>query len=260
MLGTGNFENDTWLLYHTDVDRSESHDLSAEHPDMVRRLVDLWYVEAGKYDVLPLDDQTVRELLAASPKAIIPPSGTWKYYPGTTEVPEANAANIRGRSYKILADVEITNGAQGVILAQGARFGGHSLFVKDGKLNYVCNFLGIPPEQRLESPDVVPQGRHVLGVEFAKDKVGDRHESLGTARLFIDDQLVAESAWKTQPGPFALCGEGLTVGRDSSDPVSREYGGGFDFSGGRIHEVEVNVADDVYLDAEREFAAALARD
>jgi hypothetical protein len=65
---------------------------------------------------------------------------------------------------------------------------------------------------------------------------------------------------KTQPGHFALCGEGLSIGRDSSDPVSHEYTGGFDFTGGKIHEVEVNIGDDVYLDIERDFAAAMARD
>ena len=78
--------------------------------------------------------------------------------------------------------------------------------------------------------------------------------------LYIDDQVVAEAPWKTQPGHFALCGEGLSIGRDSSDPVSEEYAGGFDFAGGTIREVEVNIADDVYLDIERDFAAAMARD
>jgi hypothetical protein len=65
---------------------------------------------------------------------------------------------------------------------------------------------------------------------------------------------------KTQPGHFALCGEGLSIGHDSGDPVSKEYPAGFPFEGGKILEVEVNIGDDVYLDVEREFAAALARD
>ena len=100
----------------------------------------------------------------------------------------------------------------------------------------------------------------MLGLEFVKESVGERHETHGTARLYVDDKVVAEAPWKTQPGHFALCGEGLSVGRDSSDPVSKEYTGSFPFAGGTIRKVEVNVADDVYLDAEREFAAAMARD
>ena len=106
----------------------------------------------------------------------------------------------------------------------------------------------------------IAPGRHVLGVEFVKERLGDRHETHGTAKLYVDDQVVAEGALKTQPGHFALCGEGLSIGRDSGDPVSKEYGAGFPFAGGRIREVEVNIGDDVYLDVERDFAAALARD
>src|SRR6201999_3863180 len=137
---------------HTDADRSEARDLAAEHPDKVKQLVDRWHVEAGKDDVLPLDDRNITELVAAQPEALIPPGGGSKYYPGTIEVPEFAAANTRGRSYKILAQVEVADGeAQGVIFAQGARFGGHALFLKDGNLWYTYNFIGIPPEQQLVS-------------------------------------------------------------------------------------------------------------
>src|SRR5262249_18823829 len=143
----------------------------------------------------------------------------------TLEVPEFAAANTRGRSYKILAQVEVADGdVEGVIYAQGARFGGHSLFVKDRRLWYAYNFIGIPPEQQIVADRELAPGRHVVGVEFVKESVGDRHETHGTARLYVDDDVVAESRLKTQPGHFALCGEGLTIGRDSSDPVSKEYG------------------------------------
>ena len=110
-----------------------------------------------------------------------------------------------------------------MLIANGARFGGHTLFIKDRKLWYVNNFLGIPPEQQLVSPDELTPGSYVLGAEFAKEGHGDRGEAVGTATLYVDDVAVAKSEWKTQPGHFALCGEGLTVGRDSSDPVSKEY-------------------------------------
>jgi hypothetical protein len=147
-----------------------------------------------------------------------------------------------------------------VIYAQGARFGGHSLFVKDRRLWYAYNFIGLPPEQQLVSDREIGPGNHVLGVEFVKESLGERHETHGTAKLYVDDEVVAEAALRTQPGHFALCGEGLTIGRDSGDPVSKEDGAGFPFTGGKIKEVEVNIGDDVYLDVEREFAAALARD
>jgi arylsulfatase A-like enzyme len=259
-LGKGRFEDDVWELYNTDEDRSEAHDLAAEHPDKVKRMVDLWHVEAGKYDVLPLDDRTLAELALTMPEAVIPPGGVWRYYPDTLEVPEFAAANVRGRSYKILAEVEIADGAaQGVIFAHGARFGGHSLFVKDNKLWYAYNYVGIPPEQQLVADHGLTPGRHVLGVEFTKEK-RDGYATVGTAKLYVDDAVVAEGPLKTQPGHFTLCGEGLTVGRDSSDPVSKEYGEDFVFRGGEVRQVEIHVGDDVYLDLEREFAAAMARD
>ena len=147
-----------------------------------------------------------------------------------------------------------------MLIANGARFGGHTMFLKDRKLWYVSNFMGIPPEQQLVSPDDVGVGAHVLGMEFAKESHGEHGEAVGTATLYVDDLAVAKSDWKTQPGHFALCGEGITVGRDSSDPVSKEYGPPFAFAGGRIKVVEINIGDDVYLDLERDFHAAMSRD
>jgi arylsulfatase len=106
----------------------------------------------------------------------------------------------------------------------------------------------------------ISAGSRVLGMEFVKEGMGERHETLGTATFYIDDQVVASGPLRTQPGHFALCGEGLSIGHDSGDPVSAEYAAGFPFAGGRIVEVEVSIGDDVYLDVERDFAAAMARD
>jgi arylsulfatase len=255
------YVNETWELYHSDEDRAEAHDLAGQYPDKVKELVNLWYVEAGKYDVLPLDNRSIAELVRDMPVQDIPEGGIYRYYPDTLPVPEFNAAELRGRSYKILAQVEITDAdAEGVIIANGARFGGHSLFVKDHRLWYAYNFLGIPPEQQVTSPDEITVGPHVLGAEFAKESVGEHGEAIGTVTLYVDDVAVAKAPWKTQPGHFALCGEGLTVGRDSSDPVSKEYGPPFAFSGGRIREVQIAIGDDQYVDLERDFRAAMSRD
>jgi len=256
----GHFEQDQWQLFHSDVDRSESRDLAAEHPEKVQELVHLWFAEAGKYNVLPLNDLGVIDYITYEFQAPVPPSGTYTYFPGTLEVPERSAANTHGVSYKILADVEITDGdAQGAIFAHGSRFGGHSLFIKDKKLYYVYNFIGIPPEQQLVSDGLTP-GKHVLGVEFVKESRGQYGESHGTAKLYIDDTVVAQGAIRTQTGHFTLCGEGMCIGRDSADAVSSEYKAPFPFTGGTIAKVEVNVAGDAYIDLERHMKAALMRD
>jgi arylsulfatase A-like enzyme len=259
-IGAKDFATEKWQLFHTDEDRSEARDVSDQYPEKVAELIDLWYVEAGKYDVLPLDGRTMAEIVLAQPEEALPSGGLYTYYPDTTEVPEFSAANTRGRSYKILAQVEIDEAdAGGVIFAQGARFGGHSLFVKDQKLYYVYNFIGIPPEQKLVSNSLKP-GRHVLGVEFVKESVDERHATHGTAKLYIDDKVVARQEIRTQPSHFALCGEGLSVGRDTGDAVSEEYKPPFSFTGGRIGKVEVSIGDDAYVNLEQQFSAAMARD
>lgn len=134
------------------------------------------------------------------------------------------------------------------------------MFVKERRLWYVYNFIGIPPEQQLVSPEELSPGAHVLGVEFAKASTGARHESIGTAHLHVDGVVVGKEDWRTQPGHFALAGEGLSIGRDSGDSVSKEYTPQFPFTGGRIRKVEFSIGDDAYVDLERDFRAGMARD
>jgi arylsulfatase len=258
--GLGHFDEDVWQLFHTDEDRSEAHDLAEQEPEKLKQLVDAWLEEAERFDVLPLDDRTAAEILSEPRPQPEPDRDTFVYYPDTADVPESVAANTRGRSFKILAEVELTSpDAEGVIFAHGSRFGGHALFLKDKKLWYVYNFLGIPPEQQFVSERIEP-GRHVLGVEFVKDGVGEHGGTHGTTTLYVDEEAVASGEMRTQPGYFTLCGDGLCVGRDSADAVSKEYVSPARFKGGTILQVEVNVGDDQYLDLEKHAAAMLARE
>jgi hypothetical protein len=168
--------------------------------------------------------------------------------------------NFTGVSYKILADVEIADpSAQGIILAEGSRFAGHALFLKDRKLHYVYNFLGLKPEQHIESEPLEP-GECVLGVEFVKEGHGEHGEPTGTAKLYVNEDVVAEEPLRTVPAHFSLTGEGLSIGRDTGDSVSEQYTPFFPFEGGRIVKVEVSIGEDAYVDLERQLMAALARD
>jgi arylsulfatase A-like enzyme len=258
-IGLGKFDRDRWQLFHTDEDRSEAHDLSDQHPDKVRELAELWLEEARKYDVLPLNDLSIFEFRALEYTVAVPASGQYVYYPGTSEVPEASAANTINVSHKILAEVEFTGNSQGVIFAQGSRFGGYSLFVKDGKLTYVYNFLGIPPEQRIVA-DAPISGTHVVGIEFTKERMGEHHEAYGPLKIHVDGQVVASEQIRTMASRYSLCGEGLCIGYDGGDAVSSEYKPKFEFTGGRIVKVVYDVGDDRYVDLERHLAAAMARD
>jgi arylsulfatase A-like enzyme len=265
MSGSGSFENDTWQLFHTDEDRSEAHDLAAEHPDKVEELKAMWYAEAGKYNVLPLNSYPmagpkVLEFFARQYHVAVPKTGRYTYYPGTLEVPEHSAANTHVGSFMVLADVTIDDAdAHGVIFAQGSRFGGHAMYLKDGKLHYTYNFLGIGEEQTLTA-GVPEPGRHILGIEFDREGVDDDVQPFGTTKLHIDDEVVGEMHMRVMAIQFSLCGEGLCIGYDGGDAVSRTYEPKFEFTGGTIAQVEFNVAEEHYAHAETRLAALLARD
>ena len=188
-----------------------------------------------------------------------PPRSRYLYYPDTAAVPEGVAVSVRGRSYKIIANVQLTEDAQGVIFAHGSRFGGHVLFIKDAELHYVYNFLGIKPEQDFVSPQLNP-GKHTLGVEFIRESAGDYGESLGTTTLYVDDEVVASGPMRTQIGKFTVAGDGVCVGFDSGDEVSQQYKNPGTFTGGTIQGVAVDVSDEAFIDLHREAAAAFARD
>jgi hypothetical protein len=155
--------------------------------------------------------------------------------------------------------VEFTGDTQGIICSQGSRFGGYAMFVKGGKVVFVYNFLGIPPEQRLTA-DAPKLGKHVVGVEFTKESLSKNLECIGKITLHVDDKVVDSGKFRTQTGHYALCGEGLCIGYDSGDAVSSDYKGKFPFSGGRLIKVIYDVAKEGYVDVERQLAAAMARD
>ncbi|WP_154795027.1 arylsulfatase [Occultella kanbiaonis] len=257
--GKGHFDQDAWELYHVDTDRAEARNVADQHPEKVQELIQAWFTEADRYNALPMDDRSVMEMLTVERPQAEPPRNRYIYYPGSSAVPEGVAVNVRGRSFKIIADVDLSADAAGVLFAHGSRFGGHALFISDHKLHYVYNFLGIPPEQTFVS-DVLTPGPHALGMEFVREGAGPNKESVGTTRLYVDDRVVSEGPMRAQVGKFTLCGDGLCVGFDSADSVSRSYQAPFAFTGGKLLGVAIDVSDESYLDLETEAMAALARD
>jgi len=259
LTSQGHFDKDEWELYHVEEDRSETINLAKEHPEKLKALIDAWFEEAEANNVLPLDDRSAAELLAIERPSTEPPRERYVYYPGTAPVPEGVAVNVRGRSYKIIADVEVTEDTEGVIFAHGSRFGGHALFIKDRKLHYVYNFLGIKPEQKFVSGELKP-GKYSLGMEFIREGAGEYGESLGKTTLYVNDEVAAQGDMKTQLGKFTLSGDGLCVGRDSGDAVSEDYTTPGEFKNGRIWGVGVTVEKTQYVDLEKLAAAAMAVD
>jgi arylsulfatase A-like enzyme len=261
--GWSHFNDDTWELYHTDVDRSELHDLAAEHPDKVREMVNMWFAEAGANGAFPLDDRTPLEVLNTPRPMLTSPRNRYTYYPDAADVPETQAVNVHNRSYSIGALVDIpAPGAQGVLFAHGSWFGGHALYVKDNRLHYVNNFVGIM-EQKVVATEDVPTGENlILSASFDKDGEDPPGVATGLLSLYYGDRKVGEGRIRVQPGYFELAGEGLCIGRDGGAAVTDDYPGErpFRFTGGTINRVAIDVSGEPYLDLEREAAAMLARE
>lgn len=263
LSGWSNFNDDEWELYHTDVDRAETVNLAAEHPEKLRELVNLWYSEAGMNEGFPLDDRTAFEIFMSPRPIIAPPRDRYVYFPGSAEVPEAQSVSIRGRSFVIGALVDLPDaGAEGVIFAQGSLFGGHALYVKDSRLHYVNNLVGMK-EQRVVGDTDVPTGKNlILSASFVKDDGPDPRICTGVVTLYHGETAVGSLPISTQLGKFSIAGEGLTVGRDSGAPVTSDYPGSapWAFTGGTLRRVRVDVSGEPYLDLEREAQGMLMRE
>jgi len=261
--GWSHFNDDTWELYHTDTDRAELHDLAAEQPDKVREMVNLWFAEAGANNAFPLDDREPLEIILTPRPQLSPSRNRYTYYPGTADVPESQAVNVRNRSYAIGALVDIpAPGAHGVLFAHGSRFGGHALYCKDNRLHYVYNFVGTF-EQHVVATEDLPAGENlILSASFDKDGEDPPGVSTGILSLYHGDRKVGEARIKTQPGKFVLGGEGLCVGRDSGEAVTDDYPGTLPwaFTGGVIKRVAVDVSGEPYVDMAREAEAMLVRE
>jgi len=262
LSGWSHFTEDEWELYHTDVDRGELHNLAAEYPEKVRELENLWFAEAGANGAFPLDDRSAFEIFVTPRPVLSPPRNRYVYYPDTAEVPESQAVNLRNRSFVIGALVDLpAPGAEGVLYAQGSRFGGHALYVADNRLHYVNNFVGLF-EQMIDADVDLPLGENlILSASFDKDGEDPPHVATGILSLYYGDTKVGEGRIKTQPAKFSIAGEGLSVGRDSGEAVTGYAGTApWTFTGGTIHRVAVDVSGEPYVDLEREAQAMLMRE
>jgi arylsulfatase len=263
LSGWSNFNDDEWELYHTEVDRSELHNLADQYPDKVRELVNLWFAEAGANGAFPLDDRSALEIMITPRPVLSAPRDRYVYFPDAADVPESQAVNVRNRSYAIGALVDLpAPGAQGVLFAHGSPFGGHALYVKDNRLHYVYNFVGMA-EYKIVADTDLPTGKSII-LSAAFDKEGEDPPGVATGMLTLwhDDTKVGEGRIKTQPGKFMIAGEGLCIGRDSGAGVTYDYPGvlPWRFTGGTITRVAVDVSGEPYLDLEREAAAMLMRE
>jgi arylsulfatase len=247
------FADDVWELYHVNEDVSEAHDLAAEHPDKLRELVELWWIEARRNDVLPLDNRVMEAITNGKPDRRHPRS-TFRYFPGAAPVPEPVAVNLRNRSHAIVVDVDVVEGVapQGVLIAMGCVLGGWSLHFLQGRLRYVHNLYG-KTRYVVEAPQVLAPGRHVVTFAFEKDEGAGGH-----AVLRYDSAVVVEGDIdRFTPALFNAVGIGITCGYEWGPAVGEGYAAPFPFTG-TIVRAEITTTGPVVRDPVLEVARILA--
>jgi arylsulfatase A-like enzyme len=233
---------DPWELYHVDVDFSAATDLAAKEPAKLKALQTLFMKEAAANHALPIDDRLIERTnsaLAGRPD-LMAGRTSLTVYEGMIGMTENVFINCKNRSHNITADLEIpTGGANGVILAQAGKFGGWSLYLKDGKPTYAYNFLGLQT-YKIAATEALPAGKAIIRFEFTYDGPGVGKGGTGT--ILVNGKKVAEGKIdRTQPNIFSA-DEGADVGEDGETPVSDDYKEGDNSFTGKIQKVTVEVA------------------
>ena len=254
-------DDDVWELYDGNTDWSQSRDLAAEQPDRLAKLQRLWLIEAVKYNVLPIDDRRFERLnatIAGRPQLI---TGTSQVlFPGMKRLSEGSVIDIKNRSFSVTASIDAPadGPTNGVIIAQGGRFGGWALFFKQGRAKFVYNLLGMQ-EFVIEATEDLTPGNHQVRAEFAYD--GGGLAKGGTVTLYYDGVSVGTGRVDvTQPLIFSA-DETTDIGNDYGMPVSADYAGASKFNG-RIDVVQIDVGDDDHshlIDPEQVAMVAISR-
>jgi arylsulfatase len=249
-----------WELYHVAEDVAENHDLAAGNRPKLIEMIAQWYVEAGKYNVMPVDGRGQQRF--ADPRPVIAKDRSrYIYYPGTQEVSASAAPRILNRPHTITALVDIPDGgAEGVLVSQGGVDGGFTFFVRDNRLHYTYNYVA--DERFHVAGDVdIPDGRHALSFEFEPTGEAQPMQGKGApgiAKLFVDGSPAGQGPLPvTIPLTMGLA-SGVSIGADVGAPVTDEYPAPFAFTG-TIERVVYDVSGARVVDHEAEIRQALAR-
>ena len=254
-----NLDANGWELYHVAKDPAEVHNLAAAMPEKRAEMIARWYVEAGKYKVMPLDGSLFIRVVAERPQVALPRK-QYTFYPDLSPVHAAVAPMIYNRPHSITADVVIPQGgAEGVLLAQGGVSGGYVLYVRDHKLHYVYNYMGLQ-EFTVTSNMDVPEGECSLRYEFEPTGAPNVREGKGTpgrGQLYINGELVGATEFPvTVPIVFGI--EGLSCGYDFGEAVTHQYTAPFRFTG-KIKKVVTDMSGDLIVDDDAKVRLLMAQ-
>lgn len=249
-----------WELYHVDEDWAENHNLAAENRARLIEMIATWYVEAGKYNVMPVDGRGVQRFAEERPQLTADRS-RYTFYPHTQAVPFNAGPRLLNRSHSITAEVEIPEGgAEGVLVSYGGTDGGYTLFVQDGLLQYVQNYVA-RDYLHVKADKPLTAGRHELRFEFevtGEPDFAHGKGAAGRAQLYVDRKLTGQSDFPhTTPLSLGLTG-GITVGADPGAPVCPFYRAPFEFTG-IIHQVTFDLSGELIEDDEATMRRVMAR-
>lgn len=235
------FQEDKWELYHVDKDFSAANDLAAQNPDILKDLQALFLKEATQNHALPLDDRFLERTNAAlvGRPDLMAGRTSLTVYEGMIGMTENVFINTKNRSHTITAEVQIPKGgANGVILSQAGRFGGWSLYVRDGQPMYTYNYLGLSAS-KVASTSAIPEGKATIRYNFVYDGDGLGKGGIGT--IFVNGEKVAQGRIdRTQANIFSA-DEGADVGQDGETPVTDDYKEGDNKFTGKIGKVTVEL-------------------
>jgi arylsulfatase len=232
--------DDIWELYNVNEDFSEANDLAAKNPEKLKELQALFMKEAEKHRVLPIDDRSLERfdpVMAGRPD-LMAGRKTLTVYEGMTGMMENAFINVKNQSKTITAEVEVPANANGVILCQGGRFGGWSLYVKDGMPAYTYNHVGLH-QYTVNATEKLAPGKATIKLDFAYD--GSGRGKGGTATIFVNDKKVGSGRVETTNANIFSADDAADVGIDEGTNVSSAYPQrGNEFTG-KIEKVRIDV-------------------
>jgi arylsulfatase len=234
-------QEDIWELYDTRQDFSLVNDLASANPAKLKELQGIFMKEAIKYRALPIDDRLLERIVpeTAGRPDLMGDRTSLTLSAGMNSMSENVFINIKNRSLSITADVEIPEGgANGVILAQAGRFGGWSLYLKDGKPTYCYNFLGLQ-EYKVSAPQALAAGKATVRMNFDYD--GGGIGKGGTATILVNGEQVATGRIERTQGMIFSADETAGVGMDDATPVTTDYKERDNAFTGKILKVTVDV-------------------
>jgi arylsulfatase A-like enzyme len=236
------FDDDVWELYDTTKDWSQAKDLSKEMPEKLHELQRLWLIEATRYKVLPLDDRMMEKFNPdTAGRPVLIRGKTQLLFGGMGRLSENCVLNIKNKSHAVTAEIVVPKeGAEGVIISQGANIGGWSLYAKGGKLKYCYNWGGFK-HFFVEGSTPIPAGEHQVRMEFAY--AGGGLGKGGKVTLYTDGNKVGEGEIGATLAMVFSADDGCDVGEDSGAPVSPDYGPQGNAFNGQVKGVQLAIAD-----------------